>query len=109
MRRSHYAPQCGAKLFRVTEDLRVALRDRFVCRWAFDVELIARFCVLKRGRPRGPPPASAIYELPLQEWTDVAGSKVPTPPAPPRRSSLPPEFAPMQGRMQVIAGAPFIV
>jgi hypothetical protein len=30
------------------DDLRAVLGSRFSCRWAFDGEMIARFCVLKR-------------------------------------------------------------
>ena len=44
-----YDTQCGAKLFRVDDDLVCALGERFACRWAFDVEMIARLCVLRRA------------------------------------------------------------
>lgn len=67
-----YDTQCGAKLFRVTPDFRDVLRDPFLSRWIFDVEIIARF--LQRRGVRWV--QAAIYEYPLQKWEDVAGSKI---------------------------------
>jgi glycosyltransferase involved in cell wall biosynthesis len=69
-----YDSQCGAKLFRITPDLNEVLREPFQSRWIFDVEILTRFLSLFGGdleltRKR-------IYEWPLSEWTDVAGSKV---------------------------------
>ncbi len=69
-----YDTQCGAKLFRVTPDLLEVLDLPFESRWIFDVEIIARFLTLHRmdtdfGK-------RAIYESPLHQWEDVAGSKV---------------------------------
>jgi glycosyltransferase involved in cell wall biosynthesis len=71
-----YDTQCGAKLFRVTPDLTTVLQQPFCSRWIFDVELIARFLNLYAygSRPRDLRPA--IYEFPLQQWTDIPGSKV---------------------------------
>ncbi len=70
-----YDTQCGAKMFRVTEDVRRVLAEPFISRWIFDVEIIARFLVLRR---KGPKPAvrDIIVEKPLQKWTDVDGSKL---------------------------------
>lgn len=70
-----YDTQCGAKLFRVTEELREVLSWRFVSRWVFDVEMISRFAKI-RMRDRRAPAVKSIFEYPLQRWTDVAGSKV---------------------------------
>jgi glycosyltransferase involved in cell wall biosynthesis len=67
-----YDTQCGAKLFRVTGDFGAVLRERFISRWIFDVEIIARF-IQRRGVGWV---HDAIYEYPLQQWEDVAGSKV---------------------------------
>jgi dolichyl-phosphate beta-glucosyltransferase len=68
-----YDTQCGAKLFRVTPDLRNILREPFLSRWIFDVELLARVLTSHMGdRDRG----RAIYEFPLEYWRDVPGSKV---------------------------------
>jgi dolichyl-phosphate beta-glucosyltransferase len=68
-----YDTQCGAKLFRSTPDLRRILDQPFNSRWVFDVEMIARFVQLHQNRSliRG-----MIYEFPLYEWRDIAGSKV---------------------------------
>jgi len=71
-----YDTQCGAKLFRVTDDLATALGTPFRTRWTFDVELIARFVVLKRRRAAAERAERVIYELPLRRWTDVPGSKL---------------------------------
>jgi len=67
-----YDTQCGAKLFRVTPTLGDIFAKSFLSRWLFDVEIIARF-VNARGRDAA---AKAIYELPIQVWHDVKGSKV---------------------------------
>ena len=69
-----YDTQCGAKLFRVTPELAAALAEPFQSRWIFDVELLARFLSMRRGQPHTL--REQIYEYPLPEWTDVAGSKV---------------------------------
>jgi len=70
-----YDTQCGAKMFRVTDDLRQVFTQPFISRWIFDVEIIARFLVLRKDCSR-PPVRSIIVEKPLLKWTDVAGSKL---------------------------------
>lgn len=67
-----YDTQCGAKLFRVSDAMRAVFAQPFLSRWIFDVEIIARYVRL-RGRDAA---ARAIYELPIQTWHDVKGSKV---------------------------------
>jgi len=67
-----YDTQCGAKLFKNTIELRDAFSTPFVTRWIFDVEIIAR---LIRASSRDHIRAT-LYELPLHEWRDVAGSNV---------------------------------
>jgi glycosyltransferase involved in cell wall biosynthesis len=67
-----YDTQCGAKLFRRSDDLVAALQRPFLSRWVFDVEIIARF-IQRLGVAEV---ERSIYELPLQEWADVGGSKV---------------------------------
>jgi dolichyl-phosphate beta-glucosyltransferase len=70
-----YDTQCGAKMFRVTDDLRRVLVEPFISRWIFDVEIIARYLILRRDGAR-PPVRAIIVEKPLVKWTDVAGSKL---------------------------------
>lgn len=62
--------QCGAKLLRNTDALGEALAAPFSAGWLFDVELFTRISsALSANR-------TAFYELPLAEWTEIAGSKV---------------------------------
>lgn len=70
-----YDSQCGAKLFRATEDVRSVFDAPFASRWIFDVELLARF--IQRKRAAGVQDVEALlYELPLPEWHDQRGSKL---------------------------------
>ncbi|MCX6116157.1 MAG: glycosyltransferase [Proteobacteria bacterium] len=64
-----YDTQCGAKIFRATETVHKVFNMPFHSRWIFDVEMIARLGA--SGLPK-----SSIYEWPVQEWSDVKGSKV---------------------------------
>jgi glycosyltransferase involved in cell wall biosynthesis len=69
-----YDTQCGAKLFRATPSVRGLFEEPFASRWLFDVEILARFIHSLRG-DRGAA-RDAIYEYPLTEWMDVAGSSL---------------------------------
>ncbi|MDG2333112.1 MAG: glycosyltransferase [Myxococcota bacterium] len=70
-----YDTQCGAKLFRAGPRVKALFSEPFLSNWVFDVELIARWRVSERET--GAPPAhEVIYEVPVDEWVDVAGSKV---------------------------------
>lgn len=70
-----YDTQCGAKVFRVTPALRSALAEPFRSRWIFDVELLARLGAADVAYdPRRL--LRSVYEYPLREWRDVAGSNV---------------------------------
>jgi dolichyl-phosphate beta-glucosyltransferase len=88
-----YDTQCGAKVFRVSPELRTVVATPFLTRWVFDCEMLARYAALLAGRgaPSGaseaptsgryaePSPHTLdgiIYEFPLEKWVDVAGSKV---------------------------------
>jgi glycosyltransferase involved in cell wall biosynthesis len=68
-----YDTQCGAKLFRATPRVQSAFTRPFRTRWIFDVELLAR---LLSSPGDGSSADQWIHELPLEEWRDVAGSKV---------------------------------
>ena len=70
-----YDTQCGAKLFRVGEDVEQLFRTPFVTRWIFDVEIIARLIQARRGSDR-PGAEQVIHEHPLRCWRDVSGSKI---------------------------------
>jgi 2-methylfumaryl-CoA hydratase len=69
-----YDTQCGAKLFRVSDELRACFDRPFTTRWIFDVEILAR--LMGQWEPRDIDTAERIYELPLLVWRDVAGSKI---------------------------------
>ena len=96
-----YDTQCGAKLFKASTGLQLALKERFQSRWIFDVELIARLQVHRhhvlnewinvgRGKgqgqgkgkgqgKKGTKPfllSKTIYESPLDSWRDISGSKL---------------------------------
>lgn len=64
--------QCGAKLFRVTPETAEIFSEHFLARWIFDVELMARLLRAHRDRQ----PEQLLYEFPLEEWQDVAGSRL---------------------------------
>lgn len=70
-----YDTQCGAKLFRTGPEVRRLFEEPFVTRWLFDVELVARWIQARRSVPLRPV-EEVLYEFPLEEWRDVAGSKV---------------------------------
>ena len=69
-----YDTQCGAKVFRVNPNLVAAIERPFRSPWSFDVLLCQR---LFDGISELPGlPISSFLEMPLDEWTDVTGSKV---------------------------------
>jgi len=70
-----YDTQCGAKLFRRSPQIEAVFAEPFMSRWIFDVEIVARM-VRAFGRTGPGGARDRIYELPLNRWVDVAGSKV---------------------------------
>jgi dolichyl-phosphate beta-glucosyltransferase len=70
-----YDTQCGHKLFRADDKLEKIFQTPFSARWIFDVELFARW-IGHRNRKCLEQAQSSIYELPLDLWRDVAGSKL---------------------------------
>jgi dolichyl-phosphate beta-glucosyltransferase len=67
-------PKCGAKLFRAGAALQSALHRPFLSKWIFDVEILSRLS-LYYERNAMPPLEWAIYEYPLETWSEVGGSK----------------------------------
>ena len=59
--------QCGAKIFRNGEYLRMVFGEKFSDRWLFDIEILTR---LRSGY------AAEVYECPLEEWRDVGSSRL---------------------------------
>jgi len=74
LRMPTYDTQCGAKLFRVTPALAEAVQERFMSRWAFDVELLGR--LLTGSASSQPISVASVWEEPLRAWRDVKGSKL---------------------------------
>jgi dolichyl-phosphate beta-glucosyltransferase len=72
-----YDTQCGSKLFRNSDELSHVFSSPFRTTWIFDVEILARFTILARSG-RIPPLTEFAVEHPLDEWTDVSGSKLKT-------------------------------
>jgi len=70
-----YDTQCGAKLFRVSDNLISIFQSPFISGWIFDIELIARF-ILRYRNTDETPVERIFYEYPLQKWQDVDGSKI---------------------------------
>jgi glycosyltransferase involved in cell wall biosynthesis len=70
-----YDTQCGAKLFRASDDVLAVFAEPFHSRWVFDVEILERYAALA-VRDGGAPRRARIYELALRQWRDVAGSKL---------------------------------
>jgi glycosyltransferase involved in cell wall biosynthesis len=68
-----YDTQCGAKALRVRPEIRALFNKPFLSRWVFDVELLARYI---NGVGSADVAADRIYEYPLEEWQDIAASKV---------------------------------
>jgi dolichyl-phosphate beta-glucosyltransferase len=69
-----YDTQCGAKIFRNTASLRQVFEKPFKVKWTFDVELFARFSILKGASLSEI--SSRWAEYPLDRWVDAKGSKI---------------------------------
>jgi glycosyltransferase involved in cell wall biosynthesis len=70
-----YDTQCGAKLMRSTAKVRAIFAAPFETRWAFDVEILARWLI--NARAAGETSAErGIVEIPVSRWIDIAGSKL---------------------------------
>ena len=72
-----YDTQCGAKLFRVNDDLRRAF-GHVSLRWIFDVELLARIAAGRRreGLPVKTPSSNAYRRLDGRGWLEPQDQEV---------------------------------
>jgi len=70
-----YDTQCGAKLFRVSSTVQTLFEEPFRSSWIFDVEILARMIRQRRDATLARV-ENVLYELPLQRWCDIDGSKV---------------------------------
>jgi glycosyltransferase involved in cell wall biosynthesis len=68
---SVYDTQCGAKVFRVSPNLKRGISEQFISKWGFDIELIGRLLRLTNEHS-----AHGLREVPLTSWDDVSGSKL---------------------------------
>ncbi|TWU23017.1 Undecaprenyl-phosphate 4-deoxy-4-formamido-L-arabinose transferase [Novipirellula galeiformis] len=64
--------QCGLKLFRNTPRMAKLFAQPFQSRWIFDVEIFARMMVAEGTEAV----QQQIYEMPLESWREVPGSKL---------------------------------
>ena len=70
-----YDTQCGAKMFRANDLVHGLFATPFVSNWIFDVEILGRLVAAVGDAGKA---ATMVYEYPLPEWHDVAGSKLGT-------------------------------
>jgi len=61
--------QCGAKMF-TAEVLRPTVKEPFLSRWLFDIELLKRISSIAQSKGK-----NWLFELPVSSWSDVAGTK----------------------------------
>ena len=66
-----YDTQCGAKLMR-RETVQDIFSEKFISRWLFDVEVIARI----QQKYSNNSIHSRILEVPVNCWKDISGSKM---------------------------------
>jgi len=64
-----YDTQSGLKLFATNPSLWESLASPFETRWLFEIEMVANY---QKNAHR----ELSIWEMPLDFWTDVAGSKI---------------------------------
>ncbi|MBK8203646.1 MAG: hypothetical protein IPK68_15420 [Bdellovibrionales bacterium] len=67
-----YDTQCGAKMFR-REIAQSVFSEPLISRWLFDIELLFRIMTTQEYKEKG---SAMIHELPLNQWHDIAGSKL---------------------------------
>jgi glycosyltransferase involved in cell wall biosynthesis len=67
-----YDTQCGAKVFKVDNEVKRVFSQPFLSRWAFDVEILGRLLRVHQFTNN----QLVVCELPLQSWIEVSGSKL---------------------------------
>jgi glycosyltransferase involved in cell wall biosynthesis len=70
-----YDTQCGAKIFKNNSELKTVFAHPFLVDWIFDVEILARFKVIRQLNDSNLLQHTTL-EYPLDEWADIGGSKV---------------------------------
>jgi len=70
-----YDTQCGTKIFKNNNELKAVFAHPFLINWIFDVEILARFKVIRKLNNSNLLQNTTL-EYPLDEWTDIGGSKV---------------------------------
>jgi dolichyl-phosphate beta-glucosyltransferase len=70
-----YDTQCGAKLFRNSDEIQKAFAKPWHVNWSFDVELLGRLGIIKKALNLLPLSQTAV-EYPLEKWIHREGSKV---------------------------------
>jgi glycosyltransferase involved in cell wall biosynthesis len=70
-----YDTQCGAKIFRNSDEIRKAFLRPWHVNWSFDVELLGRLDIIKKAHNL-PPLSKTAMEYPLETWIHREGSKV---------------------------------
>lgn len=64
-----YDTQCGLKFFKTGNNFNSAIQQSFETRWLFEMEILIRYQQIA-GVPL------KVWEVPLDFWSDVAGSKI---------------------------------
>jgi hypothetical protein len=63
-------------MFRSASGLDCLVRDRFISRWLFDVELLGRYIAWYGSSASCVSLWDSIYEYPLPQWHEMSGSKL---------------------------------
>jgi dolichyl-phosphate beta-glucosyltransferase len=63
--------QCGAKLFRWSDDVQESFSRPFSVNWVFDIEVFLRLHSVWQSEWN-----QFVYEFPLDEWYEIGGSKL---------------------------------
>ena len=70
-----YDTQCGAKIFRNSDEIQKAFLRPWHVNWSFDVELLGRLDIIQKAHNL-PPLSKTAVEYPLETWIHREGSKV---------------------------------